>query len=202
MKQMFKNYSLGAAACIVLGIALLVNPRIITDVISIAIGVIMIVWAAVGIVRFIASRSSDSAVQLSVISLIGYVILAGVGIFILTNPGFILYTLMLTFGVYLVFSGFSKLMEAFKIRKQTADDYKLPLITAALTLVLGIVMCVSPTFISDGIMRVIGVILIIAGAVNFISGASVSSVVKKYSGAENKTADGKKIIDVDNYEDD
>lgn len=203
MKQMLKNYSLGALACIVLGVALLINPQIITDVLSVAIGVIMIVWAAVGIIGFIASRSSDSRGGVSVFSLIGHIIMIGIGIFILTNPGFILYTLMLTLGVYLLFSGITKLTAAINIRRQTADNgWKLPLVTAAATTLLGIVMCISPTFISDSIMRLIGIILVVAGASNFISGASVSSVVKKTSRGSKTTADGKKIIDVKDYKDD
>ena len=42
MKSMLKNYSLGALACIVLGVALVIRPHIITDVLNTALGVILI----------------------------------------------------------------------------------------------------------------------------------------------------------------
>ena len=51
------NYLLGAVACIVLGIALLIDPLIITDVLGKALGVIFIVWAVIGILGFFISRS-------------------------------------------------------------------------------------------------------------------------------------------------
>ena len=117
MKKMLKNYSLGALACIVMGVALMINPHIITDVLNTAVGVLIIAWAAVGIIGFIASRSSDSRERQSVFSLVGDVIMLLLGVYVFVNPKLLETIVMTALGIYLLCSGISKLASALNIKK-------------------------------------------------------------------------------------
>lgn len=205
MKQMMKNYPLGALACIVMGIALVINPHIISQVLNTAIGVILIVWAAVGIIGFIASRSSDSRENVSIFSLISDLVMLGLGIYVFVNPMLLETIVMTALGLYLTFSGISKVSSALKIRKYTPDNWVFPAVGAVITLLLGIFILVSPTFLTGGLMSVVGIVLIIAGAVHFISEISAAKTLEKISGGGKKRRrsvdpeDGSKIVDVKNY---
>lgn len=221
MKQMLKNYSLGAIACIVMGVALMINPHIITDVLNTAVGVLLIAWAAVGVIGFIASRSSDSRESESVFSLVGDVIMLLLGIYVFMNPKLLETIVMAALGIYLLCSGIAKLAAAFGIKKHGSEAWALPLITAVLTIALGGFIVAAPTLISGSIMFIVGLVLTVAGVVNFVSGFSAARELKKImreldpegsKPAKRKrervrksasiSSDGSKVIDVKTYDED
>lgn len=220
MKKMLKNYSLGALACIVMGVALMINPHIITDVLNTAVGVLIIAWAAVGIIGFIASRSSDSRERQSVFSLVGDVIMLLLGVYVFVNPKLLETIVMTALGIYLLCSGISKLESALNIKKYGNERWLLPLITAVISTLMGGFIIAAPTLLSGSIMFIIGVVLTVAGIVNFVSGFSAARELKKLmreldpdggkpakrervrKSASNVSPDGSKVIDVRNYDED
>ncbi len=192
MKKMLQNYSLGAAACIVMGIALIIKPGFIGQVLNSIVGTVLIVWAAFGILRFIMSKASDSKTSVSFLSLISNAALLIGGIYILANDRLLERVLMCTLGVYLLFTGLPKLLEALRMRSYTLE-WKKPLVSSLMTVIFGALVLIIPMFVIDGVMRIIGIALVIAGVSSFMSGRATSVIKKKH---ENKTADGKKVIDV------
>lgn len=220
MKQMLKNYSLGALACIIIGVALMINPHIITDVLNTAVGVILIAWALIGVLGFIASRSSDSKERQSVFSLFSNVIMLLLGIYVFVNPKLLETIVMAELGIYLLCSGIAKLASALSIKRYGSEGWLLPLITALITTVMGAVILAVPTLVSGSIMFVIGVLLVIAGAVNFVSGFTAARELKKVmraldpdggkpakrsrervrKGTSIDPSDGSRIVDVTSYD--
>lgn len=176
---MLKNYVLGALACIVMGVALIVNPHIITDVLNTAIGVILIAWAAVGILRFVFSRANDTDGSVGFFSLISNIIILIAGIYVFINTSLLEKIVMLALGLYLLFSGIPKIIASFRIKKMSEDGWLLPMVTAAASTLLGALIVCSPTKVSGAFMRFIGVALAIAGAVSFISGFSGTRMYEK-----------------------
>jgi uncharacterized membrane protein HdeD (DUF308 family) len=179
MKDMLENYALGALACIVMGVALIVNPHIITDVLNTAIGVILIVWAVLGILRFIVSKVRDIENGAGVLSLFSHLVILAAGIYVFINTSLLEKIVMLALGLYLLCTGIPKIIDAVKIKSVDPDHWILPLITSVLTAVLGITIVISPTKVSGAFMRIVGIILVIAGTVSFISGFSSSRIYKK-----------------------
>lgn len=178
MKDMLENYALGALACIVMGVALIINPHIITDILNTAIGVILIVWAVLGIVRFIASHARN-AENASVFSLFANLIILAAGIYVFINTDLLEKIVMLALGFYLICSGVPKIITALKIRSLDSDRWLLPLITSAATTLFGLVIVFAPTKISGTFMTIAGIILTAAGVSNFISGFSATRVYDK-----------------------
>lgn len=181
MKQFMKNYSLGALACMVMGIALIIDPHIITDVLNTAVGVILIAWAAFGLVNFLISRTSDRKEKLSIFSLFSNLIILAAGIFVFVNTDLLEKIVMLALGFYLLFTGLPKVFTAFKIKKSSPDRWLLPLITSLASTVLGAVIIIAPTTVSGNFMRFAGFILAAAGIVCFISGLSTAKYLKQVS---------------------
>ncbi len=222
MKQMFKNYSLGALACIVFGAALIIDPHIITDVLNTAVGVLLIAWAAIGILGFIASRSSDSDDRRGVFSLVSNVIMLLLGVYVFVNPKLLETIVMAALGIYLLCSGIAKLASALHIKKYSTDRWLLPLITAVISTVMGAFIIAAPTLISGSIMFLLGILLVIAGVVSFVSGFTAARELKKImkeldpdggkpakrsrervrKSAPSVSPDGSKVIDVKRYEED
>lgn len=207
MKDMLSNYVLGAIACIVMGIALIVQPHIITDVLNTAVGVILIVWAVIGIIRFIMSKAKDSASSdKGIMSLLGNIILLAGGIYVFINTSLLETVAMSALGLYLLFSGVPKLIDSVQLRN-ISPKWKTPLITSALTVILGLAVLLMPRLIAGEIMRLVGVVLVGAGITCFISGNSASGILKKHERDEVRAAksaakNGNKVLDVDYTEED
>lgn len=178
MKDMLENYALGALACIVMGVALIINPHIITDILNTAIGVILIVWAVLGIVRYIASHASN-AENAGVFSLFANLIILAAGIYVFINTDLLEKIVMLALGFYLICSGVPKIITAVKIRSLDSDRWLLPLITSVATTLFGLVIVFAPTKVSGTFMTIAGIILTAAGVSNFISGFSATRVYDK-----------------------
>lgn len=207
MKDMLSNYVLGAIACIVMGIALIVQPHIITDVLNTAVGVILIVWAVIGIIRFIMSKAKDSASSdKGIMSLLGNIILLAGGIYVFINTSLLETVAMSALGLYLLFSGVPKLIDSVQLRN-ISPKWKTPLITSALTVILGLAVLLMPRLIAGEIMRLVGVVLVGAGIACFISGNSASGILKKHErdevrAAKSASKNGNKVLDVDYTEED
>lgn len=196
MKKMLSNYALGSLACIVMGVALIINPHIITDVLNTALGVILIVWASVGILRFIIAKSKGSD-DAGIFSLFGDLILLAAGIYVFVNTSLLETIAMTALGLYLLCSGLPKLINSFKL-KRISPQWKTPLISSGVTALLGIAVLIMPNFIAGRLMRLVGVILAIAGFSGFISGSSSAGIQKKYERSNKKK---NKVYDVKYKED-
>ncbi len=192
MKDMLSNYVLGALACIVMGIAIIIRPHIIPEVLNTAVGVILIAWAAVGILRFIIIKATDSNKEASVFSLLGNLIILVAGIYVFINTDLLEKIVMLALGLYLICSGLPKVVSSFKLRSAGSDKWVFPLVTSLCTLILGIVVILCPSQASGTIMRVFGFVLTASGIVNFMSGFSATKAYKKiekelaYAGGKGK----------------
>ncbi len=177
MKEMMTNYLLGAVACIVLGIALLIDPLIITDVLGKALGVIFIVWAVIGILGFFISRSRGG--EAGILSLIADIIKFAAGVYVFIDPNLLVKIVMITIGFYLLCSGIPQLISAVRIRSIAPDRWMLPLVSSLLTVVIGAFMLLSPVWITEKLMRLVGIILLVSGICNFLSGFNGTRLYNK-----------------------
>ena len=177
MKEMLSNYLLGAIACIVLGIAVIIKPLIITDVLGKALGVILIVWGAVGVLSFFISRSRGS--DASFFSMVADVVKLAAGIYVFVDPDLLVKIVMIAIGFYLLCSGVPEIISACRIRRIDPDRWVLPLVFSIITSVIGAVMLLSPIWITSQLMRLVGVILLAAGISNFMSGFNGTRLYNK-----------------------
>ena len=206
MKSFLKNYTLGSLACCVMGIALLINPHIITDVLNTALGVILIVWGAFGVVKVIAEMIADSDRKTDIISLLGNLALIAGGIYVFNHTDLLERILMAVLGVYLICSGLPKLFDSLRIKSAMDDKWKQPFFTSLLTVLLGLVVLIVPAFIPNMVMRVVGVLLLAGGIGNFIGGYSSMRVLKNikenavYKRGKPAAPSSGEVVDIDDYD--
>lgn len=205
MKSFLKNYTLGSLACCVMGIALIVNPHIITDVLNTALGVILIVWGAFGILKAIPGIIADEG-KVDIFALLGSLALLGGGIYVFRHTDLLERILMAVLGVYLICSGLPKLIDSLRIKNALHDNWKKPLITSGMTVLLGLVVLVAPAFIPNMVMRVVGVLLLAGGIGNFIGGYSSSRILqdlkedRQYKRGKPAAPSSGEVVDVDSYD--
>lgn len=177
MKNIFKNYAIGSIACCAMGIALLVNPHIITDVLNTAIGIILIVWGVLGAGKCISAHSGSQDSDINIFSLIGHIALIAAGVFVFRHTNMLEKILMGALGIYLICSGLPKLLDSLRIRNELHSQWKKPFITSCVTVLLGLTVLIVPALLPSLMMRAVGVLLIAGGIGNFIGGHSSSRVL-------------------------
>ncbi len=142
-----------------------------------------------------------------IIKLLGSAALALGGFFVLRHSGLLERVLMGTLGIYLLCSALPKLIEALNTRKSGGKGWERSAVSAGATVALGVVALVIPAFVPGLVMRTLGVLLILGGVGNFISGLASSQLFRDmkldYEYRKGKPAPhtGGTVIDIDNYED-
>ena len=205
MKDLFKNYAIGSLACCVMGVALLVNPHIITDVLNTAIGIILIVWGVLGAGKCISAHSGSQDSDINIFSLIGHIILIGAGVFVFRHTNMLEKILMGALGIYLICSGLPKLIDSLRIRSALHDRWVKPFITSCITVILGLTVLIVPALLPSLMMRAVGILLLAGGVGNFIGGRSSSRILGSIREAhESKhgisAAPTGNVVDIDFYD--
>lgn len=207
MKGIVKNYTLGSLVCIIAGIVLLIDPHIVAKLLGGVIGVILILWGALGIAGFFVAKKtgSDGA---SVISLLGSAALVLCGIVVLSRKTLIETLFMFAVGIFLVSSGIPKVLAALDLKNRDVEGWTAPFFTSCLTTLLGIVIIISPALLPGIFMTVAGALLLVGGIGNFLGGFSsgklkdqLSRVEKDISYRKGKAGEQRgEVIDIDHYD--
>lgn len=149
------------------GILLLVDGDALTTTVLICFGIILMVIGAVYLIRFLRERGAGKA---NYLTLIMSVLSLFVGAVCVIFPGFVkgLFTVIaIIYGVILIVMGVYKTKTYNDAKSEGASPSFLTLISAVLSLVLGVVVIVNP-FKADGALYVFaGISLIFEAALDF-----------------------------------
>lgn len=202
-RKKINNISVGSVACVIIGLLLLINPHIITDTLNSAIGVILILWGVFMAAAFFASGKDSGR---SVLSLVGSVLLIIFGAYVFSHTELLERVLMISLGIYLISSGLPKLMGALSLSERNVEGWMRPFIISCGTVLVGIVVIISPALLPSIFMRAAGALLLIGGAGNFIGGLSSgrlrTELEKQHEYRHGKEAEPNSgaVVDIDSYE--
>jgi uncharacterized membrane protein HdeD (DUF308 family) len=156
-----------------LGIFLLLVPGTAMNIVCYALGGVVLVCAAVQLVRYFAVERGVFQSQLTLIS--GLVCL-GLGAFLIIRSDIV----AIVFGLFVIFDSLSRIQNALELRKCQYPSWKGFLLLAVLSIVLGIVMILDPFGTMETLVMAIGVILIVEGALNLLSALYTVIAVKRF----------------------
>ena len=166
---------------IAVGVLLIINGEMFTQVVFIIFGVFMLICGIVTLIRtLMKSRNGGS---ISMLSLIGSIILLSIGAFFTAASGSVLSVMTavtLVIGIIMVFNGMLKLAEYAAMRKQDAGSV-FAIIGAIVTIVLGIVIAFNP-FKGFEVMvmwMILGIMIIVSAVFDLISLISFAVALKK-----------------------
>ncbi len=184
LKKSFRNYIAVSALCIVIGIALVIEPTLLTRLVSYISGGVALAFGVVNIAMYFVKK--EDAV---VFMIIKGAVLAFAGIFLIVRPDFIPRVISTVFGMYMLVNGVIGLTNATQIKRSGDLEWQAPMISAAVTFFLGLIICANPMLPVKAAMTVLGICLIISGASNLFSSFTAKSKLKAIEKNEQRHRD-------------
>ena len=160
-----------------LGIFLLMVPGTALNVVCYALGGVVLACAAVQLVRYFVVERGVFQSQLTLIS--GLVCLA-LGAFLIIRSDVVVRVLPIVFGLFVIFDSLGRIQNALELRRCGYPSWKIFLLLAVLSVVLGIVMVVDPFGTMETLVMAIGLILILEGALNLLSALYTMLAVRRF----------------------
>ncbi len=160
----------GAIIWVVLGVLLFLFPDQVKNVIMLIVGGGAVL---IGVVRFVIGykKVADDSTKFLDYGL-GVIFLV-IGILIIIFRGSLLAILPVIFGICLLVSAITKIIDSLEMRKVSASNWWFSLIFAIVSAVFGLILIARPSFVIDLSFRLIGAFLAVDGIMNIISSSAV-----------------------------
>ena len=173
-KSIKVNILSSAVLCIVLGIILVAYPNTSLTLVCRAVGIIVLIT---GLGFVFGYLRTGKEYWYGKIELVFGTILAIVGGFLVLRPLGLISIIPIIFGILFIFHGLANMRQAFELRQYKDRGWWLPVLIAASTIVLGVVIMRNPFGTIELLMRIIGACLIYDGMTNtMLVGRFVKSI--------------------------
>ena len=194
-KKLKWNLILMSVLYLGLGIFLLMRPSTALNVVCYALGGVVLVCAAVQLVRYFAVERGIFQSQLTLIS---GIICLGLGAFLILRSDIVVRILPIVFGLFVIFDSLGRIQNALDLRRCEYPSWKgfllLPVLSVVpkgfriittpsttLSVVLGVVMILNPFGTMETLVMAIGIILIIEGAINLLSALYTVLAIRRFA---------------------
>ena len=178
VKKLKWNLVLMSVLYLGLGIFLLLKPTTALNIVCYALGAVVLICAAVQLVRYFAIERGVFQSQLTLIS--GLICL-GLGAFLIIRSDIVVSILPIVFGLFVIFDSIGRVQNALDLRRCSYDSWKGFLLLPVLSIVLGVVMILNPFGTMETLVMAIGVILVIEGAINLLSALYTILAVRRFA---------------------
>ena len=176
-KKLKWNLILMSLLYLALGIFLLMVPGTALNVVCYALGGVVLACAAVQLVRYFVVERGVFQSQLTLIS--GLVCLA-LGAFLIIRSDIVVRVLPIVFGLFIIFDSLGRVQNALELRRCEYSSWKVFLLLAVLSVILGIVMVVDPFGTMETLVMAIGLILILEATLNLLSALYTMLAVRRF----------------------
>ncbi len=184
LKGLKANYTISVGLCTLLGLVLLIWPGTTMRIVCTLLGSMLLIYGLAQVVLYLINKERT---MLSQGMMVFGIVLAVIGIWILTSPEMIIMAVPVIVGVLIVIHGVHNVVQAIALKKDGYDRWWLAFLFGALTVVLGGILVYNPFEVAETVVRFIGIFLIYDG----VSDIWILSRVFKVK------RDKEKIIDVD-----
>ena len=178
VKKLKWNLVLMSVLYLGLGIFLVMKPGTALNIVCYALGGVVLACAAVQLIRYFVVERGVFQSQLTLIS--GLVCLA-LGAFLIIRSDVVVRVLPIVFGLFVIFDSLGRIQNALELRRCEYSSWKVFLLLAVLSVVLGIVMVVDPFGTMETLVMAIGIILIIEGAINLLSALYTVLAIRRFA---------------------
>lgn len=176
LKKVFRNYWVLSVFCIVLGIALIINPGFFTKAIGYVVGGLFAGYGVIELIKYFAKANEMPEYSTC---LVRGIILCATGVFIIVKPDFIPKVIAIVCGLYMLISGIVNIQDSINLKRADVYDWKKYCIPAVITTLLGIVLLFNPLIVSDIAMMVLGIALLASGLFNVAGCFGLHGKMKK-----------------------
>jgi uncharacterized membrane protein HdeD (DUF308 family) len=177
MKNLKWNLVFLSFVYLALGAFLLLQPGIALNIVCYALGALVLLCAAVQLVRYFVAERGLFQSQITLVS--GIVCLA-LGAFLILRSDVVVRILPILFGLFVVFDSLGRIQSALELRRCEYPSWKGVLLLALLSVVLGVIMIVNPFGTMETLVMAIGIILLIEGALNLLTTLYTAFAVRRF----------------------
>ncbi len=167
-----------------LGLFLILKPEDAIHLVSYALGMILLIWGLVSIVKFFSNKESQNYLEFSFI--VGVFVFI-FGVIILIKPNTIANIIPLLLGIWMLINGVTKLSYSLSINRNNPAPGSI--IVSGLIIICGILLIFNPFSGAKALTQIIGGTLILYSILDLIECITIKSTVNKKALKEGKIID-------------
>ena len=192
MKDRAISCTVSALCFIALGIVLVGWPEASLNWICRLLGIVLLASGVVFIISYLTKKKASTVLQYDLF--IG-VILALLGIWLLTNPAIIISFVQYIFGAILIIHGIIDIQGTLSLRSGGSSRWYPALLFAIATIALGAIIILNPFASMSALVILIGISLIFDGITDILIVLSVGVTAHKLNIAAKRAAEDANVID-------
>lgn len=173
IKDSYKISLVQSIFFIVIGLLLFINPASFVVSVSYLLGIFLLVYGVVNIIKYTQSKE----LSLSKVFLVIGIILSLAGLFLIIKPTFIGSIVPCVIGVCLIMNSIEKLMYLKFYLDKNSENYIISLISAIVALSAGVFLLFNPLSGTLIVTQIIGVIIVIYAVMDLIEKLRYKNVV-------------------------
>ena len=174
-KSMYRTSLIFSIVLFLVGIFLLINPETTLHAISYFIGMILIIWGLIPIIRFFSDKETQKYLEFSFITGVFALIF---GIIIMINPNIIGSIIPLLIGIWMIINGVTKLYYSLTLNKE--NNATVSVIISIAILIFGLILTFNPFKGAIVLTQIIGISIIIYSILDIVECYTLKKTVKEF----------------------
>ena len=175
LKKIKANALVSAILYTILGVVLLLWPATSAQVVTLALGLVLVLCGLGNILDFLLHRDGS---LYSRMHLIVGVILAVIGLWLMTQPDLLTVVVPRIMGILICIHGAGDIRSAFVLKRNASPHWGVTLLLAAITFALGAMLVLNPFSAFTTVVRIIGLCLLYDGISDIWIAAQIHQATK------------------------
>lgn len=192
MKKFLKSSIITSAILIVLGVLLILQSETTIMMISYIIGGVLVAIGALALIRYV--KNGESPALRNELDIVYGIVTIIFGIIIVQNYQAIASIIPAVIGIAIIISSAGKLNYAFQLREDESRMWKTTMVISIISTICGVILLFNPFKAALGIMKIIGVFIILYAVLDLVSTVAIRSSVIKIQKAVEETVSDAEII--------
>ena len=195
MKKYLKSSIVTSTILIILGILLVFQSETTIMMISYVIGGVLVAIGALALIRYV--KNGDSPILRNELDIVYGIVTIIFGIIIIKNYQAIASIIPAVIGIAIIINSASKLNYAFQLKTDENNMWKTTMIISIISTIFGVILLFNPFEAALGIMKVIGIFIIVYAILDLISTMAIKSSVNKIYKAVEETITDAEVVGED-----
>lgn len=195
MKKFLRSSIITSIILIILGLLLIYKSENTIMTISYVIGGVLIAIGVLALIRYI--KNGESPALRNELDIVYGIVTVIFGIIIIKNYQVIASIIPAVIGVAIIISSAGKLNYAFQLKAEQNRLWKTTMLVSIISTLCGVILLFNPFKAAIGIMKIIGIFIIIYAVLDIISTLAIKSSVTKIKKAMEETIADAEIISED-----
>lgn len=192
MKKFLRSSIITSTVLILLGFLLIFQSETTIMMISYVIGGVLIAIGVLALIRYV--RAGESPALRNELDIVYGTVTIIFGIIIIKNYQIIASIIPAVIGIAIIISSAGKLNYAFQLKTEENRMWKTTMILSIISTIFGVFLLFNPFKAAMGIMKIIGVFIIIYAILDLISTIAIKSNVSRIQKAVEETITDAEIV--------